>query len=90
MDGANSAQDFSTEQAPVPPGTCGKLGGGLIGANWAAAFPTERAKQAEISAIPATRDVKTAALGFHPETGCLIIAFQERTKSNYNGEAIQQ
>jgi hypothetical protein len=36
MVGANSAQDFCTEQAPEPCGTCWVSGAGLMGGIWAA------------------------------------------------------
>jgi hypothetical protein len=32
--GASSAQDFPTEQAPAPWGTCFESGAGLIGGSW--------------------------------------------------------
>jgi len=37
MVGATSAQDFCTEQAPEPCGTCCESGAGLIGGIWALA-----------------------------------------------------
>jgi hypothetical protein len=44
MVGDNSAQDFWTEQAPEPCGTCCESGAGLTGGIWALAANTKSSR----------------------------------------------